>query len=263
MALKVDNSQNITSVNIDGKSINELQLDSITWWCRPFTLSFSIDLGISDITVERTKSKEPSAKNISVGNGDTIYWKDTLQITATAKQYYVIKENYKTTLSKSLIVNGDTKINIESYKLLAPQIEEGRIEQSIQANNTWLVTVYITNPNNISVDIEANWIGIYNDFANNTHTHQRTDTISLNAHETDYISYIGKAQELSYNLGAKLDVKCRIDKTYSESTLIIIPCDFYESSTTTTTTTTQENSISVIDKQGDWELYAPTSYKEY
>lgn len=134
MALKY-NDTSINSVEYNNTNINKIMYNNSVLWCRPYTVTVSTDSGVSDVTVKRTSTDEPTSYtgNIASINTSTakIYHGDTLSVTASPKLGYVIN-SYNPTYS----VDGNISINITSYV--------GQFEYT-----------YAINPNNTHLDFSA------------------------------------------------------------------------------------------------------------
>ena len=114
-------TRNVQSVVFNGTAIKKLQYDSGNGvkrivWCQPYILSVYKGVGVSAVTVNRTASQEPSASIGVLTNGATIYYGDTLTISAKAQEGYVLN-SYTTTCSVTDNLKIDVTATPTSYKL--------------------------------------------------------------------------------------------------------------------------------------------------
>ena len=81
-------------------------------WCESYTLSVQQGVGVSSLTVNRTASQEPSASIGVLANGDTIYYGDTLTVSATAQTGFVLNSYTKSyTVTDNLTIGVSATAN--------------------------------------------------------------------------------------------------------------------------------------------------------
>lgn len=104
----------VQSVVFNGTEVMKLRYDcgngqKSLVWCKPYTLSVSKGIGVSTVTVTRTASQEPSATIGVLPDDSTIYYGDTITVSAVAQIGFVLKD-----YTKSYTVTGDLTISISA-----------------------------------------------------------------------------------------------------------------------------------------------------
>lgn len=91
MALIVDGIEP-TAIEIDGNSdINALEVDGVYYWGKPFTLTINAGTGTT-VVVNRSQSKYHNAPTGTLTTGSLIYYGDTIYITASTLDGYVLSD---------------------------------------------------------------------------------------------------------------------------------------------------------------------------
>lgn len=91
MALIVDGIEP-TAIEIDGNSdINALEVDGVYYWGKPFTLTINAGTGTT-VVVNRSQSKYQNAPTETLTTGSLIYYGDTIYITASTLDGYVLSD---------------------------------------------------------------------------------------------------------------------------------------------------------------------------
>lgn len=112
-----------------------------------FTLSISKDSGVSSVVVRRESSNKQGASIGQLSSGATIYYGDKLSVKAYAYSGY--ETNSYTT---SYTVSGNVNVNVTTHTtkpMNAPRISGSMSYDNY--SNAFYVTLYITNPNNLTV----------------------------------------------------------------------------------------------------------------
>ncbi len=114
---------------------------------KSYTLSISKDSGVSSVIVERKSTIKQGASLGQLNNGSAIYYGDALNVRAYAYSGYELNAyTYSYTVSENVSIN----VTSHSTKPMnAPRISGSMSHDS--NSNAFYVTLYITNPNNISV----------------------------------------------------------------------------------------------------------------
>ena len=77
-----------SSTLYNNKNVNIVKVNGEYKWCRPFTLTYSGDIGVSKISITRVGTLEPSAKKEAVPNEGVIYYGDQLAYANTPAEGY-------------------------------------------------------------------------------------------------------------------------------------------------------------------------------
>ena len=162
---------------------------------KSYVLYITRDTGVSSVTVQRRSSLKQDASKGPLQNGDTIYYGDTLSVSAYARNGYEL--NLYTT---SYTVTGNVNVNITTRALKplnAPRVSGSMSHDSY--SNAFYVTLYITNPNNLTVTAD-----ILVEDCNSSEEIRDTITLSPNENRT-------------YNVGEMYTTKIKATVTLRSS----------------------------------------------
>ena len=282
--ISVNGSGNPTAVSFTGTAVDaasgskkqytsfspqEVVVDGKTWWAKPYVLNISIGTGVASVTVRRTASKEPSASLTTLSNGSTVYWGDTLTVSATAASGYTLQESYPYTM----IVNGNTEITVTAKAVLQKlkvSFSTLYIESRTTYSTTFRAEFRITNPNDVSVEI-TDLVGYV--------TTKETSAKDYNAggfgsSGTLKLPYrLGKVGTINNNIKVTCTAKAasRYLDRYLYSAFVSVRAnndaslrtvetyynpDYVPDETTTTTTTPQgDEAYFIAETAGDWQLF--------
>lgn len=139
---------------------------------KSYTLRISKDSGVSSVIVERKSTIKQGASLGQLNNGSAIYYGDTLNVRAYAYSGYELNAyTYSYTVSENVSIN----VTSHSTKPMnAPRISGSMSHDS--NSNAFYVTLYITNPNNISVTAD---ILVKDCYSSDT----KNDTVTLSPNE--------------------------------------------------------------------------------
>lgn len=160
-----------------------------------YVLSINRDYGVLLAAVQRKTSLKQDASIGSLQNGDTIYYGDTLSVIAHARTGYEL--NLYTT---SYTVTGNVNVNLTTRALKplnAPRVSGSMSHDSY--SNAFYVTLYITNPNNLTVTAD-----ILVEDCNSSEEIRNTITLSPNENRT-------------YNVGEMYTTKIKATVTLRSS----------------------------------------------
>lgn len=92
MPLKI-NGTNITDLFINGEEYKALKIDAEAYFCKRYNLNQNESEGVT-FTINRTSSPNQQAGTGNIGTGDTIFYGDTIAITAVANPNYASPKLY-------------------------------------------------------------------------------------------------------------------------------------------------------------------------
>lgn len=127
MAIKCNGSI-CKKINFNNFDVKFLKKDGVLMWVKPFNLSYSLGEGVSSISVSRISSYDPSAK-IGVLNGDMVFYKDNLSVSAVASSDYEL-DNYQS----NYIIESDTLIQINASRVYYYVIVQAMYNNTILAS---------------------------------------------------------------------------------------------------------------------------------
>lgn len=142
MAIKYNNTDT-KQVLFNDQVVKQLILDDAVVYCEQYALKVGSGVGVASVNVIRKDTSEPSASSGFLSNGDSIYYGDELEVSATAESGYKIDGTYPRIIN----VIGATTVNVTAT--LDMVIEPPTITiTSVKGALNFQVTITFDNPNN-------------------------------------------------------------------------------------------------------------------